>query len=229
MDENHINFFISENLRKIKLADYKKIYLGTFANDEIFSNKLKIDILAKPYNFCFICNSLTRANDRGTGHWLLISIHFSPILKKMDVKFMDSFALPYRNYGAISKYIDNIRKICYLNNISFVLETLPKPLQDANSEICGGYACFVVLKQGTLKSVSLRKMFASFKPSCSKENDLKIAQFIRKYWPVRTCTSNKNSNIKQPTFSWNKRMGIMPSFCPKKVYNDSKCLPSCTC
>ena len=37
MDENHINFFISENLRKIKLADYKKFYLGTFANDEIFS------------------------------------------------------------------------------------------------------------------------------------------------------------------------------------------------
>lgn len=229
MDENHINFFLSENLKRIKFRDFKKFYLGTFANDEISSKNLEIDTLTKPLHFCFICNSLTRVNDKEPGHWLLISIYFMPILKKLDVKFMDSFALSYRNYGAVSKYIDNLRQQSLNQNILFSLDILSKPLQHVDSEICGGYACFTVLKLATLKNVSLKKIYASFKPSCPKTNDQRIAQFLWKLWPVRTCSNNKGSMIKRPTFSWNKRRRNIPPFCPRKVYNDSKCLPNCAC
>ena len=139
MNENQINFFLSENLKKYRNRDLKSFYLGTFASDEISSKNLRVNTLTKPLNFCFICNSLTRENDKEPGHWLLISIHFSPLLKKMNVKFMDSFALPYRHYGGVSKYIDNLRQQSFTQNIYFCLESLSKPLQYSESEICGVY------------------------------------------------------------------------------------------
>ena len=85
MDENQINFFISENLEKKKIRNAKQFYLGTFANDEISSKKLEMEFQSKSRNFCFIFNSLTRNNDKEPGHWLLICIQFMPILSKLDV------------------------------------------------------------------------------------------------------------------------------------------------
>ena len=229
MDENQINFFISENLKKNNIGNAKQFYLGTFANDEIGSKKLEMNFPSKSCNFCFIFNSLTRRNNKGQGHWLLLHVAYMPILCRLDIKFVDSFAISYRNYGSISKYIDNLRMESLDRNIQFNFEMLTKALQHFDSATCGAYSCFTVMKLATLKQASLKTIFASFNPASTKRNDIRIRNYISKNWPVRSCTNCISNMEKRPTFSWSKKKGKTPPFCPVNVYNHTKCLPNCLC
>ena len=99
---------------------------------------------------------------------------------------------------------------------SFKLENAPFILQSRGSKICGGYCCYAVIKLRNCGENSLYSIFSKFDRSGRKMNDLLMGDFIAKNWPLKSCTD-----------VFNNQQAI--SFCPKKLYNHTRCLPKCDC
>ena len=155
MNENQIDYFLYSNLGK-NMGDKRFVdfYEGTFSADEIVRNHVD---LKRAKCFGFIFNTLERmsAKDR-VGHWLCLYIQIKPESKMLNLKFLDSLKKTYYWYGKhVSKYIDRMRNMALRNNFKFNLDIVQFALQSDNSKICGGYACYGIMKLAHCKGVSL--------------------------------------------------------------------------
>merc|ERR1712243_292393 len=118
---------------------------GTYASNELVGKKLRVDKLGgTTCCFSFIVNTLQRHESNKMGHWLTIMVKIDR--KKINLKFVDSFKMPYGYYGnQISNYINHYRLLAMENNAHFALEEAPFKLQAANSKSCGAYSVFSIL------------------------------------------------------------------------------------
>ena len=214
MNENHIDYFLYSNLRSM---EYEKYYRGTYAFDELNHEKISIKSLIKPVCFAFIFNTLKRMEANKMGHWISVHIRFMPKIKSLNLKFIDSYKLPYEKYGInISNYINRIRSLALNNNIKFNFETVPFVIQGLGSKVCGAYACYAIMRLKQCNQILLKDIFRKYDNKNPKGNDLRVGEYIVKNWPKKTCSdllSNPN--------------GI--PFCPVKVYDHPKCLLECSC
>ena len=201
MDENQIDLVIYHNLKD------KKIYKGTFAANELVPFKLKQGCTA------FVTNTLSRNDVRDMGHWLAIIVFVSG--KNVNLKFVDSFKMPYSTYGKyIKDYIDNLRVKAAEHDFKFIFEEVPFGLQSVNSLSCGGYVVYSILGLKNCSN-SLCKLFSSFTTN-KKSNDRFVEDFVEKKWPKTFCSDIITKSNKVP-------------FCKKKVFKSSNCLLKCFC
>ena len=200
MDENQIDLVIYHNLKD------KKIFKGTFAANELVPMRR-----LEPGCTAFVTNTLSRNDVRDMGHWLAIIVKISG--KNVNLKFVDSFKMPYSTYGKyISKYIDNLRVKAANANYKFIFEEVPFGLQSVNSLSCGGYAVYSILGY----EFKLCKLFSSFSTTNKKSNDRFVEDFVEKKWPKTFCSDIITKSNKVP-------------FCKKKVFKSSNCLLKCFC
>ena len=193
MDENQIDLVIYHNLK-----DKRHFFKGTFASNEL------VDLLSlEPTKFSFVTNTLSRNDVRDMGHWLAIIVKISG--KIVNLKFVDSFKMPYSNYGKyIKDYIDNLRVKAAEHDFKFIFEEVPFGLQSVNSLSCGGYVVYSIL--GLKKcSNSLCKLFSSFSTTNKKSNDRFVEDFVEKKWSKTFCSDIFTKNVKVP-------------FCKQKVF-----------
>ena len=115
MDENMIDYFVVHNIKNNGDKTKSDFYRCSFTSEEITkSNYIKFFNADKRQSFCFIVNSLARNEYKKMGHWVSIHLNYTPENNFLDLKFIDSFAQPYRSYkNGINEYIDTIRKTCF--------------------------------------------------------------------------------------------------------------------
>ena len=113
------------------------------------------------------------------GHWLGFFIQMTR--KKISLKFVDSFKMPYTFYGEnIKDYINQYRYLAMENGYQFIFEEIPFRLQASNSRACGGYAVYAVLGFKNCKSGSLCKIFSGFDTKNRRMNDKFVQDFVVK-------------------------------------------------
>ena len=151
------------------------------------------------------------------GHWLLIYTYVDKGKKSLLTYFIDSFALPVTAYDEhLEIFLSSLRKICAGKGFYFKFQSLDKPIQHAQSLVCGGYACYFALQLFNKFHKKLDEIvYSTFNPRRALHNDRIIKRFIRTFWPVKGCC---NINWKQS-----------PAFCPIMTYNDAKCILPCRC
>ena len=202
MDENQIDLVIYHNLKD------KKIFKGTFAANELVPMRR-----LEPGCTAFVTNTLSRNDVRDMGHWLAIIVKISG--KIVNLKFVDSFKMPYSNYGKyIKDYIDNLRVKAAEHDFKFIFEEVPFGLQSVNSLSCGGYVVYSIL--GLVRDIQLCKLFSSFSTTNKKSNDRFVEDFVEKKWSKTFCSDIFTKNVKVP-------------FCKQKVFKRRGCLLKCFC
>ena len=138
------------------LNDRRDFYRGSFASDELGSTRLQVRDARTC--FSFISNTLKRNESNSMGHWLGFFIQMTR--KKISLKFVDSFKMPYTFYGEnIKDYINQYRYLAMENGYQFIFEEIPFRLQASNSRACGGYAVYAVLGLKNCKSNNFCKIF----------------------------------------------------------------------
>ena len=128
----------------------------------------------------------------------------------------------------LKTYFDNLRTLCYTNNITFKIDMLKQPIQNKRSEFCGAYACFGVIElfKNPFKTVGL--LFNKFKSRTKIMNDRRISNYVIKRWPESICSLNLSSNpnsikIVLTDRRLNKKI-FTAQFCSKMTYGSTKCL-----
>ena len=210
MDENQIDLVLHSNLDK--KSNY---YRGSYACDEL--KGLYINNLSHAQCFAFVCNTLKRNQSGMMGHWVCISVRVEHMLKKIHLKFIDSYKIPYTAYGLyITDYIDSLRLLALENNFKFTFEEVPFRMQASDSKTCGIYALYGVMGLKHCDSATLKKIFSRFDIKNRKHNDRNMVDYIIKKWPRHFCSD-----------AFGSTKG--PSFCPKKLFDSFKCLKNCYC
>ena len=210
MNEDQINLVLYHNLN-----DRRDFYKGTYASNELVGKKLRVDKLGGTTCFSFIVNTLQRYESNKMGHWLSIMVKIDG--KKINLKFVDSFKMPYGYYGdQISNYINHYRLLAMENNVHFTLEEVPFSMQAANSKSCGAYSVFSILGLKNCKSSTLYKIFSGFDTKNKNKNDKFVEDFVVRKWPNRFCSDILTRSNKVP-------------FCPQKTFNRPGCLLICKC
>ena len=149
------------------------------------------------------------------GHWLGFFVQMSR--KKIRLKFVDSFKMPYTFYGEnIKDYIGRCRRMATENGIQFIFEETPFRLQASDSKACGAYAVYAILELKNCGSNSLRNFFSSFDTKNRRANDKFVQDFVVKKWPKSFCSDIFTKDSRVP-------------FCPEKVFGAAGCLKICRC
>ena len=214
MNENQINVVLYSNL-----GVHSTFYKGTFANDELNTKKINIPHLNTNKCFSFIVNSLTREENEKIGHWVAVYIRIEKNLKKIYIKFIDSYKQNYRVYGGgINNYIDRLRVLAFKNKFTFIFEETPFRTQASGSKTCGIYTIFGIISLRKCSSITLNRIFSKFTSYNRQKNDSIMVEYIIDVWPRRFCSDILSSTNKKYV-----------SFCPKKIFNSSKCLMICRC
>ena len=209
MNENHIDMIIYHNL-----SDNRDFYKGSFAANELDSEHLTVNI-PEPTCFSFIANTLERNEKKRMGHWLGFFIQITR--KKIHLKFVDSFKMPYIFYGKnIKNYITKFRYLAIKNGYQFIFEEVPFRLQASDSRSCGGYTIYAILELKNCKSNSLCRIFSRFDTRNRRINDRFVENFVIKKWPKTFCSNIFSRDNKVP-------------FCPKKIFGTRGCLKLCRC
>ena len=146
------------------VSDY---YKGSFTLDALEDNNhLKISFLRKnPTFISFIVNTLHSQNavSHEIGHWLGITILYTPTDNTVILRFIDSFAQMYKNYNLLARYIENLKSQCNRHHIKFVFDSLSIPIQSMDSKLCGPYVCYALANIWETKNQqSLGKLFSKF-------------------------------------------------------------------
>ena len=213
MNENQLDMVLYHNLN-----DGRDFYMGSFASDELGDTRLQVqnyNNLDGPACFSFISNTLERNGSAGMGHWLGFFVQMTR--KKIRLKFVDSFKMPYAFYGEnIKDYIDRYRRLATENDIQFIFEETPFRLQASDSKACGAYAVYAILEFKNCDSNSLRNFFSSFDTKNRRANDKFVQDFVVKKWPKSFCSDIFTKDSRVP-------------FCPEKVFGAAGCLKICRC
>ena len=210
MNDEQLDMVLYHNLN-----DKRNFYKGSFASDELNNAQLHVRNLNDSACFAFISNTLERTQSNRMGHWLGFIIKITN--RKVHLKFIDSFKMPYIFYGKnIKNYIDGFRYLASKKGIAFIFEEVPFRLQASNSKSCGGYTVYAILELKNCKSDNLFKIFSRFDGKNKQKNDKFVENFVVKKWPKSFCSDifTKNTNV---------------PFCPKKVFGRPGCLKLCSC
>ena len=234
MNENQLDYFIVNVLGNKSNTYYK----GVYCIDEVLTPKLSIKRFDKNKNFSFIFNTLKRtSNTTEIGHWLSCIILFTVDNKSLKLRFFDSYAKPYNDYGEDFKsYVDRMKLLCLNNGIRFFYESVERGIQPYNTLHCGIFVSFIVIN-------AFKKPYQNFKTlflenSISYKNRVKNNQimelFLKRYWPVDFCKKRNPQDISQfkiPLNLFFKRTGVGPhvGICPKLTYQADSCLNKCKC
>ena len=196
------------------LKDKRDFFKGTFASNEL--NRLRVDNLEVNTCFSFVANTLARHDANSMVHWLAFFVKISG--KKVYLKFVDSFKMPYTFYGKyIKDYIDNLRYLTMKHgDMQLIFEEVPFGLQSYKSFSCGGYAVYSILGLKHCKSRTLHHLFSNFNANNKKTNDMFVEDFVVKKWPKRFCSDIFTKDVKVP-------------FCAQKVFKRPGCLLKCFC
>ena len=220
MDDNNLNYFIVKSLPR------KHNYVGTFTADEIVNNPLlNINLNSKKDFFLsFIANTLETAKvPFQVGHWVAFIIFKSK--RGLSLRYFDSLADTPRKYPAFVSWIGRIKDACRARKVSFRLDTMKKPIQDAYSKLCGLYAAYAIINSHRERQSPLKKIFAKF-ASNRKINDSKILGFLHRQWPIRNCHTTPIYNGDKMSLDLLTRQ---PPFCPKSTLSAKKCFNKCKC
>lgn len=131
----------------------KKIFAGVFACDMLPKHKIRVKTL-------YIIN--TDPHDLEGEHW--ISLYINPITN--DYVYFDS-AGEKPNVYIKTFLLKNTKKYTY-NSV---------PLQYPCSNVCGGYCLYFCYQ--TARGKTLNNIVTNFDPRRKRQNDHKIAKFIR--------------------------------------------------
>ena len=212
MNENILDFLMYTNLGK------NRFYKGSYANNELNSDKISISNLNKSKCFGFICNTLNRDESYKVGHWIAVSIKIDSTLKKINVKFMDSYKLSHVLYGQnIVKYISKLRLMAMENNVKFIFEENPFRMQGLKSSTCGVYCVYGLTHLAKCNTVTLKSIFSKFNRNNFAKNDFEMVKYAIKIWPRNFCSDIFDTSENSV------------SFCPKKLFKSHKCLNKCRC
>ena len=212
MNENLVDFLMLTNLGP------NTFYKGSFANNELGSNKINIQNLKKSHCFGFICNTLSRHQTHMVGHWYGISVRVNTGIKNITVKYIDSYNIPYAVYGTnIDRYIGRLRLLALENNFKFHFEETPFRLQGLKSATCGIYCIYGLTRLGKCTTITLKSIFSKFYGNTYEINDSIMVDYAIKIWPRTFCSDIFTTSTK----------GIY--FCPKKLFKSHKCLTKCRC
>ena len=215
-----MNYFIVKSLPR------KHNYVGTFTADEIVNNPLlNINLNSKKDFFLsFIANTLETAKvPFQVGHWVAFIIFKSK--RGLSLRYFDSLADTPRKYPAFVSWISRIKDACRARKVSFRLDTMKKPIQDAYSKLCGLYAAYAIINSHRERQSPLKKIFAKF-ASNRKINDSKILGFLHRQWPIRNCHTTPIYNGDKMSLDLLTRQ---PPFCPKSTLSAKKCFNKCKC
>ena len=181
--------------------------------------------------FSFIVNTILSTQASHTvGHWISIVIHYIPHRNRVIFRYFDSFGQSHNTYKLISKYINLIKERCKKHGIVFAFDSMSRGLQNYNSNLCGVYAAYAIIKAYEHKNkLSLKEIFQKFGGNRGT-NDLRVARYLETIYPVKYCHDFEvYDNRKASLADLASGHKVPPPFCPKKTLNLSKCFKTALC